>query len=119
MPTSRDRQLVEHILHYARSAVRIAAGESNASLERDEKLQFALCYALQAIGEAAAHLSAAGRAQLAAIPWRRVVGMRHRIVHGYDTVDLRVVWDTVQEDVPLLIVEIEKFLSTRPEPRTA
>jgi len=114
MPTDRDRQLAEHMLTYARAGLGIAAGESRASLEDDVRLQFSLCYALQVIGEAAAHLSKDCRARLATIPWRRVVGMRHRMVHGYENVDLSVVWDTVHDDLPILIRELERFLAREP-----
>jgi len=40
------------------------------------------------------------------IPWSEVIGMRHRLVHGYFEVDLQKVWDTVHRDLPLLIAKI-------------
>ena len=63
MLPDRDRQLAEHMLEYARAALRIAAGESRAAVSQDERLRFSLCYALQVIGEAASHLSDNSRAR--------------------------------------------------------
>jgi uncharacterized protein with HEPN domain len=44
------------------------------------------------------------------IPWRRMIGMRNRIIHEYDRVDLAVVWDVVQNELPSLIVELETIV---------
>ena len=45
-----------------------------------------------------------------AIPWRDIVGMRNRLVHGYFDIDLRLVWDTVGTDLPVLIDQLERLL---------
>lgn len=45
------------------------------------------------------------------IPWTAAIGMRHRLVHGYDQVDLDVLWRTVREDLPALIEELERVLA--------
>jgi uncharacterized protein with HEPN domain len=44
------------------------------------------------------------------IPWPEIVGMRNRLIHGYDTVDLKVLWDTISEDLPPLIADLEKII---------
>ena len=44
------------------------------------------------------------------VPWRQVVGMRNRLVHGYNSVDLDVLWDTIEDDLPPLVAELEKIL---------
>jgi uncharacterized protein with HEPN domain len=46
-------------------------------------------------------------------PWLQIVGMRHRLIHGYDAVDLDVLWDTIIDDLPPLIDELEKILLTQ------
>ena len=45
-----------------------------------------------------------------AIPWREIVGMRNRIVHVYFDIDLRLVWDTVHNDLPMLIAQLEPLV---------
>ena len=44
------------------------------------------------------------------IPRRQVVGMRNRLVHGYNSVDLDVLWDTIEDDLPSLIAQLEQIL---------
>lgn len=44
------------------------------------------------------------------IPWRNMAGMRDRIIHGYDSVNLRTVWDVVKKDIPEIKPQIEKVL---------
>lgn len=50
------------------------------------------------------------KAKITTIPWKQLYGMRNRIVHGYSGVDMRIVWDTIYEDLPQLKSEIEVFL---------
>jgi uncharacterized protein with HEPN domain len=47
------------------------------------------------------------------IPWLQIVGMRNRLVHGYDAVDLDVLWDTIVDDLPPLITALEKILHSK------
>ena len=42
--------------------------------------------------------------------WAKMIGMRHRLVHDYDAVDLDVVWDTVNFSIPPLIADLERIL---------
>ncbi len=48
------------------------------------------------------------------IPWNDVVGMRNKLIHGYDQVDPGILWDTVTDDLPHLIRELESILSGDP-----
>lgn len=50
------------------------------------------------------------KATVRTIPWKQLYGMRNRIVHGYSGVNMNIVWDTIQEDLPLLKAEIEKYI---------
>ena len=61
----------------------------------------ATVFNLMQIGELAkASLSDAAKESIPGIPWKQIYGLRNRIVHGYDGVDMRIVWDTVSEDIP-------------------
>ena len=64
------------------------------------------------IGELAkTSLSDETKEQITAIPWRQIYGMRNRIVHGYDGVNMLIVWETVSEDIPQLNRELAKILA--------
>lgn len=72
---------------------------------------YSLVRLLEIVGEAAACVSLETRGLHASIPWRQVVSMRNRLVHGYDEVDLDILWDTVTRDIPHLITELEQALA--------
>ena len=63
--------------------------------EEDFRTNFAVIRALEIIGEATKRLPMSVREQYPGIPWTGMSGMRDRIIHGYDTVDLQIVWDVV------------------------
>lgn len=73
--------------------------------------QLAVLKALETIGEAAARLSEQTRTAHPEIPWREIIGMRHRLVHGYFEVDLDKVWDTVHEDLLPLVTWLERMVT--------
>ena len=100
---------LQQMLDHAREAVNMIAGKERADLDRERMLELALIRLVEIIGEAAARVSPEGRIRYPLIPWREVIGMRNRLVHGYDSVDLDVLWDTVELDLPPLIIELEKY----------
>lgn len=102
-----DRIRVQHMLDAARDVVRLAAGRCRDDLALDMPFRRATVNAIQEIGEAGARVSPAGRAMAPAIPWQVIVGMRNRLVHGYDQIDYEVVWLVVTEEAPSLIALIE------------
>lgn len=71
----------------------------------------ACVFNLMQIGELAkTALSDHAKEEIKTIPWKQLYGMRNRIVHGYSGVDMRIVWDTIHDDLPVLKTEIEKYL---------
>ena len=67
----------------------------------------ALVKEIEIVGEAAARVSEATREHLTDIPWDELIGMRNRLVHAYFDVNLDIVWQTVQEDLPKLIALLD------------
>jgi len=105
-----DATRMRHMLDYAREAVQMFAGKRPDDLERDRMLQLALVRLVEIVGEAATQVSEGGRQRYPSIPWQQARGTRNRLVHGYDQIDLRVLWDTITEDLPPLIAELERVL---------
>lgn len=68
----------------------------------DERTKWAVYSQVIIIGEATSRISRDFQQNHPAVPWRKMIAMRHRIVHGYDEVDWRIVWDTVIGDLPRL-----------------
>lgn len=106
---------LRHMLDHAREAVAMLAGKERADLQSERMLELALVRLIEIVGEAAARVSPEGQERYPLIPWREVVGMRNRLVHGYDSVDLDVLWDTIEDDLPPLIAELERILGETEE----
>ena len=72
----------------------------------------ATVFNLMQIGELAkTSLSEDIKIRFSAIPWRQVYGLRNRIVHGYDGVNMQIVWDTVSEDIPKLNGQLQRIIT--------
>ena len=71
----------------------------------------ATVFNLMQIGELAKFsLSDEAKKKITAIPWQQLYGMRNRIVHGYDGVNMTIVWDTVKEDIPVLLTQLQRIV---------
>jgi len=101
----RDESVyLRHMLDTAQKIVGKVRGKSRADFDADEDFRVALSHWIQIIGEAAARLSEQTRSAHPKIPWHRVIGMRHRIVHDYMNVDADILWEVVTRSIPELIV---------------
>jgi uncharacterized protein with HEPN domain len=96
------------MLEAAKDARRFAAGRARADLETNRMLSLALVKSIEIIGEAGTRVSEQGRRELPEVPWAEIVAMRHRLIHAYYDVDLDVVWETVERDLPPLIATLER-----------
>lgn len=73
-------------------------------------IQVWVVHHLQIIGEAARYLSDAMRERLGEVEWRKVVGMRHVLVHQYFEIDRDLVWAVVVDHLPSMKLAIEREL---------
>lgn len=84
-----------------------AEGRQRADLDADSLLRRAMVNAIQEIGEAATQISPVGRAKLPTVAWNQLVGMRHRLVHGYDAINFDMVWAVATQEARELIAALE------------
>jgi uncharacterized protein with HEPN domain len=98
----RDDAYLLEMLLAARDALTLAADITESEFLGSLRDQYAIAKAVELIGESASKVSPEKRAQYAEIPWRTIVGLRHRIVHDYQNLDLQRLWQIVQHDVPQL-----------------
>lgn len=110
MTQHSDEIRLRHMLDHAREAVEMTAGKIREDLARDRKLELSLTRLIEIIGEAASKVSPGFQQNHGELPWPQIISMRHRLIHGYDAVDLNVLWDTVENDLPDLITKLEKIL---------
>jgi len=106
------RQMLDH----AREALAMARGRSRSDLDTNRMLTLALVKLLEILGEAANRVRSEDQARYLQIPWQQLIGLRNRLVHGYDQVDLDILWQILVSDLPPLVEELEKIIA--PEERS-
>jgi uncharacterized protein with HEPN domain len=102
---------IEDILDSMDKAEILLENVNFEQFEADFRINFAVVRALEIIGEAAKRIPDAVRLEYPSIPWKGMAGMRDRIIHGYDTVNLQIVWDVVERDIPLIKPQIKQILT--------
>lgn len=109
---NKDRQVLEKIYYHVLSALKYCENCNSLNDFQADSMRVDACvFNLMQIGELAKiSLTDEYKETVTSIPWKQLYGMRNRIVHGYSGVDMRIVWDTIHDDLPLLKKEIEKYL---------
>jgi uncharacterized protein with HEPN domain len=110
MKQTDDFGRLKHMLYHALEARDMVIGKQRSDLDTDRKLNLALVRLLEIVGEAAARVSDEGRKSLPQIPWPGIVGLRNRLIHGYDEVDFDILWDILDLDLPPLITQLQSAL---------
>jgi uncharacterized protein with HEPN domain len=104
MTSPRDDDRVAHIVDACEQAASFVAGKTRDDLEHDRILQLALVKLVEIIGEAAKAVSDDTRRRYPDVPWSLAARTRDRLTHHYFEVDLEVLWSTVTESLPTLLV---------------
>lgn len=104
-----DETRLKHMRDAAQEAIDMCEGTERETLEQDRKLELALVKLVEIVCEAAYKVSEQRRNQLSSIEFPVIVGMRHRLVHGYFDVDLDILWQTIQEDLPVLVSQLNSL----------
>lgn len=88
----------------------------------DRMLTLSLIKSIEIIGEAAARTSTDLQDKYPNIPWKNIIGMRNRLIHAYFDINLDVLWNTIKQDLPPLLTELEKVIEQESkiiDPKTA
>jgi uncharacterized protein with HEPN domain len=104
-----DWMTIASILDSARKVEGAIAGKRRGDFDQDKPLQRELVTLLQRIGEAARHVSPDFQQRFPDIPWSSLIGMQHK--SGLN-VDPDTVWQTIREDLPSLISNLETLISS-------
>jgi len=95
----------------AEEAISFAEGKNRESLDRERMLVLSLIKEIEIIGEAAAKVSMEVKDINSQVPWDDITGMRNHLVHGYFDVDLDMLWNTANLDLPMLLIKLKKIIS--------
>ena len=94
------------MLDRARKVLEKVGDGSREDFDKDENLRLALAFLIQAVGEAARKVPETIRLTRTEIPWKRIMGMRHRIVHDYMNIDEDIIWKVATVHIPQLIEQL-------------
>jgi uncharacterized protein with HEPN domain len=111
----RDEVYLLDMLIAARKAMKFIDGIDLIEFQDNEMIQNAVMRPLEIIGEASARISTEFRKAHPDIPWRDMVGLRNRLIHEYFRINFDAVWDTIQNDLPALIEQIEPLIPKEDE----
>lgn len=102
-----------YLLHVRDAIDQIATytADGHAAFAADRKTQDAVIRNLEIIGEAVKRLSTSLTSTHTDVPWRRIAGMRDKLVHDYFGVDLELVWGVVERELPALRDRVDRVLS--------
>lgn len=100
-----------HIVDHCRKAGELAGRFATPeSLAADWEAQYALIRCVEVIGEASTRLGPQFHGEYPEVPWRLITGMRNRLIHGYDQVEMDLLWETATRDLPVLLPAVEAML---------
>ena len=100
---------LEDILGAIDKVTAYVSGKTLQDLQRDTLLLDAVAFNLIVVGEAAGKVPPEIRSVYPEVPWSQVVGLRNIIAHEYFGLDLDIIWDVVQNELPILQQVVEKI----------
>jgi uncharacterized protein with HEPN domain len=111
--TQHDENLrIRHMRDHGREALDLVRLVDRDTFNRDRLLQLGLARLLEIVGEAAARTPDSVKRQHPTLPRREISDLRNRLIHGYDTIDLEIVWSVLNDDLPALVAQIESILES-------
>ena len=101
----KDKGILLQIIKRCNRVIEKVSNINETEFNLNEDIKEVICFNLFQIGELANGLSIEFVKEYNKIPWKQIIGMRNRIVHGYDTINLEIVWNTANESIP----ELKKY----------
>lgn len=112
----RDAAVLVDIVLACREIIRFIAGLTQEQFAVNSLVRSAVIYQLQVIGEATKRLSAEFRDSHPTVRWKEMAGMRDRLIHHYDDINLDIVWRVVSQEVPPLLAQLEPLIPKEDPP---
>jgi len=103
---------LKHMLDAANEIIGFMEQKTQDDFNSDRKLHLSVVHLLEIIGEAGAGVSDKIQHKYPQVPWKNIIGMRNRLIHGYFDIDLIIVYKTATKDIPPLAKKLEKIVSS-------
>ncbi len=107
-----DKERLGHILDAISAIESYLTGTDLADFSGNSMMLFATVKQLEIIGEASNYLTATTKGASSEIEWRKIIGLRHILVHEYFGIDAALIWQIVQYDLPVFKQQVEQLLVT-------
>lgn len=105
-----DHVALTDMRNHAEEAVKLLGEVCLNDLAKERVVELALRKLVEIVGEAANRVSKETQRSHQSIPWPQIVGVRNRLVHGYDDISLERLWNTIKYELPLLIKQLDSII---------
>ncbi|MDE0013288.1 MAG: DUF86 domain-containing protein [Candidatus Poribacteria bacterium] len=105
-----DRVALTDMRNHAVEAVALLGEASLNDLAENRVTELALIKLVEIVGEAANRISVETQQSHKEIPWTQIIGMRNRLVHGYDDISLERLWNTIKWELPPLMEQLDTII---------
>lgn len=105
-----DRIRIQHIIDAGEEALSFVQNLNYENFSKNRMLILSVIKEIEIIGEAASKITEETKMEYSFIPWKDIIGMRNRLIHGYFDVDIKLVWNTTRNDLPSLIFSFKEIL---------
>jgi uncharacterized protein with HEPN domain len=104
-------EFLKHIESECHYLIKEYHTSSFEEFKNNERLTKAICRSLEIIGEAANKVHSDIKNKYSEIPWREISDLRNRIIHHYFGIDYEIIWDVVENEIPILSKQIEQIIN--------
>lgn len=105
-----DRTRINHMIDSAQAVLSFIKGKTRKHLDTDLLLTSGITLQLGLVGEAATAVSQKTKNKYPEVPWKKIIGMRNRLIHEYFDIDNEILWNTSKEFLPSLIEQLKAIL---------